>query len=255
MTKRPTFSKGVNACAALIAAAASVGACGGDDSDAVSFVAPTEGESIAGSIAFDLAAEGVTVEPAGEVRDGAGHFHVVADAECVAAGDAIPRDVDHVHLGDGQSDGVIYLGPGRHELCVQLGDGVHTAQGLTDTVSVAVGIDDRAQWCDVVEEVDVRFEEVDGGEGEFAVQQAGYAGIGRLLDQMLSAMDHVDDEAREDVRRSVENAHELTDAYVDAADFAEAEEHLEPIFAGGEPIGLPEAVEWIRDTCGVDIDG
>lgn len=216
---------------------------------------PSEGESIAGGVSFDLAAEGVTVEPAGEVRDGAGHFHVVADTECVAVGDAIPRDVDHVHLGDGQSDGVIYLGPGRHGLCVQFGDGVHTAQGLTDTVSVAVGIDDRTQWCDVIEEVDLRFEEVDNGGGEFAVQQAGYAGIGRLLDQMLAAMHQVDDAAREDVRRSVENAHELTDAYVDASDFAEAEENFEPIFASGEPIGSPDAVKWIRDTCDVDIDG
>lgn len=255
MRNRSKLGRGVSTCAALIATAALVAACSHDDSGSVSFVTPSEGESIAGGVAFELSAEGVTVEPAGEAHDGAGHFHVVADAKCVEVGDAIPRDADHVHLGDGQSDGVIYLGPGRHELCVQFGDGVHTALGLTDTVSVAVGIDDRAQWCDVVEEVDVRFDEVDSGGGEFAVQQAGYAGIGRLLDQMLAAMDQVDDEVRQDVRRSVENAHELTDAFVAAADFEEAEENFEPIFASGEPIGLPEAVEWIRDTCGVDIDG
>lgn len=255
MMKRSRFGKGVSACAAVIAAAALVAACGDDDSASVSFVAPTEGESIAGSVAFDLEAEGVTVEPAGEARDGAGHFHVVADAECVEVGDAIPRDVDHVHLGDGQSDGVIYLGPGSHELCVQFGDGVHAAQDLTETVSVEVGIEDQEQWCDVVEEVDVRFEEVDNNGGEFAVQQAGYAGIGRLLDQMLTAIDQVDAPAREAVRGSVENAHQLTDAFVDASDFEEAEENFEPIFASGEPIGLPAAVEWIRDTCGVDIDG
>lgn len=251
MTRRPIFSTG----AALIAAAALVAACGDDDSASVSFVAPSGGESIAGSVAFELEAEGVTVEPAGEARDGSGHFHVVADAGCVEVGEAIPRDVDHVHLGQGEPDGVIYLGPGSHELCVQFGDGVHVAQDLTDTVSVEVGIEDQEQWCEVIDEVDVRFEEVDNDGGEFAVQQAGYAGIGRLLDQMLAAIDQVDDEAREAVRDSVENAHEITDAFVDASDFEEAEENFEPIFASGAPIGLPAATKWIRDTCGIDIDG
>lgn len=262
MANRQVFSNGVRRGAALLAVAALVGACGDDDAGSgadeagsVSFVAPSDGDSVAGGVEFELAADGVTIEPAGEVRDGAGHFHVVADAGCVEAGDAIPRDVDHVHIGQGQSDGVLYLGPGEHELCVQVGDGAHIAQGITDMVTVEVGIEDQEQWCAVVEEVDVRFEEVDTGGEEFAVQQAGYAGVGRLLDQVLAAIDQVDAQVRDEVRSAVERAHEITDAFVDAAEFEEAEENLEPIFNSGEPIGSPAAVQWILDNCGVDIDG
>ena len=56
MTKRPVFGKVASSCAALIAVAALVAACGDDDSASVTFVSPSAGESVAGSVAFDLAA-------------------------------------------------------------------------------------------------------------------------------------------------------------------------------------------------------
>lgn len=247
----------------MLFAVSAIAACGDDDDDAardgsasVSFVTPGDGDSIAGSVAVELAADGVTIEPAGEVRDGAGHFHVVADAGCVPAGEAIPRDADHLHLGQGQAEGVQYLGPGSHELCLQVGDGAHTATEITDTITIEVGVEDREQWCAVVEEVDVRFEEVDtAGEEDFAVAQASYAGIGRLLDQVIAAIDQVDSEVRDEVLAGIEVARQITSAYVNAADMGEAEEHLEPIFTSGEPIASEAAVAWILDTCGVDIDG
>lgn len=250
--------------AVLLVVSAVLGACGDDDTasagsgdgPSVSFASPGDGDEIAGIVAFELIADGVTIEPAGEVRDGAGHLHVIADNGCVDTGEAISKDADHVHLGDGQSQEVIYLGPGEHELCVQVGDGVHAAQDITDTVMVEVGIDSQEEWCSVVEQTDVRFEEVDtAGEEDFAVARAGYVGIGRLLGQLIDAVDLVDVDVRDDVRSSLENAHEITDAYEDAADIAEAEENFEPIFAGDEPLAAPAAVSWILDTCNVDIDG
>lgn len=134
-------------------------ACGDSDPEpSATFSAPTDGATIAGGVALTMAAEGITIEEAGEVHDNAGHFHVIADAGCLTAGTAVPKDADHVHFGKGQSEGTIYLEPGSHELCLQVGDGVHAALDLTDTVTVDVGISDRDQWCTVVDEADGLFD-------------------------------------------------------------------------------------------------
>lgn len=83
-------------------------------------------------------AENFTVEEAGEVNDGAGHFHVLIDTGQVEPGETIPNDDQHLHFGDGSERGVLDLEPGDHELTLQMGDGEHTALPLTDTQSVTV---------------------------------------------------------------------------------------------------------------------
>lgn len=235
-------------------ASATLAACGDDDGPTASFTAPSDGAEIAGGVAFELTADGVTIEEAGEVREGAGHFHVIADAGCVSEGEAVPRDADHVHLGRGQSDGVVYLEPGTHELCVQVGDGAHAATDITDTISVDVGVTDRDEWCAVVAEVDELFLATDtSGEEDFAVQQAGYESIRRLLTQLSGGIEHVDADARDDVAAGIDWATSLTVAFTEASDFADAEAALEPLFASGEdPIAAAEP--WISEHCGVDID-
>ena len=139
-----------------------------------------------------MTADGITIEAAGEVHSGAGHFHVIADAGCVAEGESIVRDADHVHFGGGQNDGVVYLEPGTHELCLQVGDGVHIALDITDQATVEVGITDRDQWCAVIDEVDELFEAADTSEDEFSVLQVSYENIGRLIAQLDDGLAYVD---------------------------------------------------------------
>lgn len=83
-------------------------------------------------------AENFTVEEAGNVNEGAGHFHVLIDTGRVEPGETIPNDDQHLHFGDGSKQGVLDLEPGDHELTLQMGDGEHTALALTDTQSVTV---------------------------------------------------------------------------------------------------------------------
>ena len=129
------------AAAVLLGGGATVAATPDDEPEAtVAFVSPVEGASIAGSVPLAMTADGITIEEAGEVHSGAGHFHVIADAGCLADGTSIIRDADHVHFGGGQHEGVIYLEPGTHELCLQVGDGIHTALDITDQVTIDVGI-------------------------------------------------------------------------------------------------------------------
>ncbi|MCJ0620045.1 DUF4399 domain-containing protein [Haloarcula hispanica] len=90
------------------------------------------------SVQWRATADGVTIEEAGEVTSGAGHYHIIVDADPVTPGETIPTDDAHIHYGTGQKDGVLELDPGEHTLHLQLGDGAHTAMALTDSVDVTV---------------------------------------------------------------------------------------------------------------------
>lgn len=230
-----------------------LGACGSDeDVTAVAFTSPSNGATVSGGVQLAMTATGITIEEAGEARNDAGHFHVIADAGCNTTGETIAKDADHVHLGGGQSEGVIYLEPGTHELCLQVGDGVHAALGITATRTVEVGISDQAAWCDVIGEVDELFDAIDNGSNDFATKQAGYENIRRLVAQLEHGIDHTDPSARDDLVDTLAFAKELTRAVVEADDADAAEKAVQPLFDRTNE-SLPGA-EWMRDTCGIDID-
>lgn len=114
--------------------------CGGDDAAAsVAFDRPSDGDSVQSPVTVEMAAEGVTIEPADAgVNEGAGHFHVIIDAGCVQPGEVIPKDDTHHHFGDGSTTTELELEPGEHTLCLQLATGDHVATDLTDTITVTV---------------------------------------------------------------------------------------------------------------------
>lgn len=150
---RPPIAR---AAAALSVLALLAAACGDDDDVAddpttttaepaagageasVSFATPTDGSSVTNPVTVEFEVEDFTLQPAGEVNAGAGHLHVMVDAPCVAAGQPIPRDAQHVHFGKGQTEGAIDMAAGEHTLCLQAGDGIHTALDLTDEITVTV---------------------------------------------------------------------------------------------------------------------
>lgn len=131
----PSVSRVVTGLAVLILAAA----CGGSEGGgSVSIASPEHGATVQSPFEVAMHADGLTVEPAGEVREGAGHFHLMVDADCVAAGDRIPEDGMHRHLADGASAIELDLSPGEHKLCLQAGDGAHAALDLTDEITIRV---------------------------------------------------------------------------------------------------------------------
>jgi len=248
---RPTYL--VLATCALIL----VAGCGDDadeDDASVMFVSPADGDTVAGSVELVMAADGVTIEEAGEVNDGAGHFHVMADAGCLAAGAPIGKDADHVHFGGGQSEGVVYLGPGDHELCLQAGDGVHTALALTDTVSVTVAISDRDEWCAVMGELDELIESLDVDEDEFAAQQVGWENSGRLAAQLAAGIDHVDAAAAGDVEPALGLAGDMAAAVTEASDADSAMAAVDAVFEAAADLDEIPGQEWIEDTCDINLE-
>jgi hypothetical protein len=144
--------------AALLVLALGLAACGNGATDtageysvenqpasaAASFVSPSDGETVTSPFTVVLAADGVELAPAGIPEVGEGHLHVMVDIGCYGAGELIPGPSEsdeaegRFHLGDGSDSREIALEPGTYELCVQLGDGVHTAFGSTQTITVTV---------------------------------------------------------------------------------------------------------------------
>jgi hypothetical protein len=115
----------------LLAAACSGGA-------SVSIASPEDGATVESPFQVAMGADGFTVEPAGEVREGAGHLHLMVDSDCLASGETIPEDASHLHFGDGSTETELDLSPGEHALCLQAGDGQHAALDLTDQITITV---------------------------------------------------------------------------------------------------------------------
>ena len=243
------------------------GACGDDGpatpgsapapgaSDATAtLTAPADGARLAGGVDVTMAADGITIGPAGEVLPGTGHFHVIADQGCVAPGTAIAKDADHVHFGSGASTGTIYLEPGPHKLCLQVGDGAHSALAISDTAEIVVGVTDVDEWCDVIAEVDSLFATLETSAEPFAAQQAGFENARRLLAQLDDGVGTVDAEVRSDVEELLHWAGVMV-ATMLTAESAEAAAEL----LWGPESTLPTdefgvaGEQWIRDTCGVSV--
>ncbi len=240
---------------ALLAASALtlVAACGDDGAGSVSFAEPNDGDAIAGSVEVAMTADGITIEPAGEVNGDAGHFHVIADAGCLEPGEGVPKDADHVHFGKGQAEGSISLEPGPHELCLQVGDGAHVALAATDTVSLTVGVTSQEEWCSTIGEVDDLFEQGDSGL-DFADAKIIYENTRRLLAQLDEAVDVVEADVRGDLAETIDFASEFTTVLANAESPAEAEAELEQIFASLPDDETLPGSDWILDACGVDVE-
>ena len=112
----------------------------------VSIAEPQPHATIASSLSVVLDAENFAIEPAGEVNENAGHFHVIVDEGPVPAGEVIPADENHTHLDDGSKKTVLDVGTGEHKLTVQVGNGNHEAYPLSKTIRFGVTGEGRVSF-------------------------------------------------------------------------------------------------------------
>jgi hypothetical protein len=126
----------------FVLALAACGSSGGDEPEArVFFTNINEGDTVDSPVTVQWSAENFIIEPAGEVKAGAGHLHIMVDADCVATGQIVPADDTHLHYGKAQTEATLELTPGEHTLCLQAADGVHTAlagDGLVQVITITV---------------------------------------------------------------------------------------------------------------------
>lgn len=96
----------------------------------VAFVTPKNGEAVTSSFVSKFEVQGMGVNPAGDMTPNTGHFHVFIDAPCIAKGQPVPFDSQHLHYGKGQTEATIEgLSKGDHQLALQSADGAHLSYG------------------------------------------------------------------------------------------------------------------------------
>jgi hypothetical protein len=116
----------------------------GEAADAVPgvhFVTPMNGATVAPTFTVEMAANGLTVEPAGEIHEDAGHMHILVDTDFTPPGEVILNDTQHLHYGKGQLTATLGLDPGMHVLHLQFANGAHIAldgDQYRDTITVTV---------------------------------------------------------------------------------------------------------------------
>lgn len=110
----------------------------------VYFTEPEDGATVTSPVHVTFEAMAFTIEPSGEIVEGAGHMHIMVNEDCFPAGEIIPNDETHLHYGDGQTEADLELEPGDYTLCLQAADGVHAALDLTDTISITVEAGEEA---------------------------------------------------------------------------------------------------------------
>ncbi len=88
-------------------------------------ISPKDGETVANPVTVRFGLRGMGIAPAGVAVENTGHHHLLIDAPAPALNQPIPADASHVHFGKGQTEAVITLAPGRHELRLLLADHLH----------------------------------------------------------------------------------------------------------------------------------
>ena len=86
---------------------------------------PPDGQVIRGAFWVRMGLVNAGVAPAGVVRAGTGHHHILVNAPLPALDEPIPNNRNHLHFGLGQTETFIELAPGRHTLQLIMGDADH----------------------------------------------------------------------------------------------------------------------------------
>jgi len=98
----------------------------------VFFIGLSDGMTVSSPLTVKFGIEGFGITPAGtkgKRRHTAGHHHLLLDLEQLPELDeAIPRDAQHLHFDQGETETVLNLSKGEHTLQLLLGDESHEPQ-------------------------------------------------------------------------------------------------------------------------------
>ena len=104
----------------------------------VFFKWPKDGSTVASPVFIDMGLEGMIVEPAGKVKSGFGHHHLLINQKFWPEGSVIPTSDTTLHYGQGQTDTSIELDPGTYILSLQFADGVHASYGEKMSATIKI---------------------------------------------------------------------------------------------------------------------
>ncbi|MDQ7017275.1 MAG: DUF4399 domain-containing protein [Gammaproteobacteria bacterium] len=98
----------------------------------VFFIGLEDGQTVSSPFTVQFGIEGFGITPAGTTgkrRHTAGHHHLLIDlSETPDLDEEIPRDAQHQHFDQGETEAVLTLPKGEHTLQLLLGDESHEPQ-------------------------------------------------------------------------------------------------------------------------------
>lgn len=107
----------------------------------VYFKYPADGATVASPVFIEMGVEGMQIEPAGQVKEGFGHHHILINQEFWPMGEVIPMSDSTFHYGKGQTDTSLELAPGTYTISLQFGDGVHASYGKDMAASIKITVE------------------------------------------------------------------------------------------------------------------
>ena len=121
----PAESQAAQSQAAQSQAAAPVPRNPSPDGASVAILSPANGAVVSSpvKVVFDL--QGMVLAPAGDPTPNSGHHHLLVDVPAPDLGQPLPKDAQHLHFGQAQTEAEITLPPGQHTLQLVLGDSNH----------------------------------------------------------------------------------------------------------------------------------
>ena len=127
------------AVAIVVAAAASLGSGWLANGPSVAFSSPADGATVSSPVHLVMKASGLAIEGGGPIHKNAGHFHVMVDVDCFHPGAFVEmHTAGFEHFGDGRTSTELELPPGRHTLCLQVGNSAHVTLRPTKQITITV---------------------------------------------------------------------------------------------------------------------
>lgn len=110
------------------------------DSAYVYFKHPQNGATVASPVFIEMGVSGMQIEPAGAVKEGFGHHHILINQSSWPTGNVIPMSDSTLHFGKGQTDTNLELPAGEYTISLQFADGVHSSYGpdMASSISITV---------------------------------------------------------------------------------------------------------------------
>jgi hypothetical protein len=102
---------------------------------------PANGAAAKSPVTVTFMIEGMTLAPAGTNEPNTGHHHLLVDTGLPAPDQPIPKDTNHIHFGQAQTEAAVELAPGQHTLQLLLGDGNHVPHDppvASDVITITV---------------------------------------------------------------------------------------------------------------------
>ena len=107
----------------------------------VYIISPANGEEVSSPVLVRFGLSGMGVAPAGIANPKTGHHHLLSDTELPNLDAPIPADEQHLHFGGGQTETLLELPPGQHQLRLILADHIHMPHSppvVSERISIVV---------------------------------------------------------------------------------------------------------------------